>query len=105
MTFFEMENHWAQQCLWDYTALNWDDVTAEMMTEEEMGSEHNYIRHRQSWCSLAFNQPMDKLDDNRNSNSGRLSLAKPRDLGDSVLRSPPPNAKVTLPTTSQAVEE
>lgn len=49
---------------------------------------------------------MDKLDEDRN--SGRLSLARPRDLGGSVLRSPPPNAKpwmITLPTTSQAAEE
>ena len=57
----------------------WDDVTAEMMTEEEMGSENNYIRRRQSWRSLEFNELMDKLDEDRN--SGRLSLARPRDLG------------------------
>ena len=84
----------------------WDDVTAEMMTKEEMGSENNHIRRRQSWRSLAFNELMDKLDEDRN--SGRLSLARPRDLGDSVLRSPPPNTKpwmIILPTTSQAAEE
>ena len=83
----------------------WDDVTAEMMTEEEMGSDNNYIRRRQSWRS-AFNELKDKLDEDRN--SGRLSLARPRDLGDSILRSPPPSAKswmITLPTTSQAAEE
>ena len=83
----------------------WDDVTAEM-TEEEMGSENNYIRRRQSWRSSTFNELMDKLDEDRS--GGRLCLARPRDLGDSVLRSPPPNAEpwmVTLPTTSQAAEE
>ena len=83
----------------------WGDVTAEMMTEEETGSENNYIRRRQSWRSSAFNELMDKLDEDRN--SGRLSLARPRDVGDSVLRSPPPSAKpwmLTLPTTSQAAE-
>ena len=81
-----------------------DDVTSEMKTKEETGSENNYIR-RQSWRSSAFNELMDKLDEDRN--SGRLSLARPRDLGDSVLRSPPPSAKpwmLTLPTTSQAAE-
>ena len=70
----------------------WDDVTAEMMTVEETGSENNYIRRRQSWRSSAFNELMDKLDEDRG-NGGRLSLTRPKDLGDCVLRSPPPNAK------------
>jgi hypothetical protein len=77
----------------------WDDITAEMMTEEETGSENNYIRRRQSWRSSAFNVLMDKLDEDRSSKS----LARPRDLGESVLRSPPPSAKpwmVMVPTTT-----
>ena len=84
----------------------WDDVTAEMMTKEETGSENNYICRPQSWRSLVFNELMDKLNEDRN--SGRLSLARPRDLGDSVLCSPPPNAKpwmITLPTTSHDISD
>lgn len=41
----------------------WGDITAEMMTEEETGTEDNYIRHHQSWHSSTFNKFMDKIDD------------------------------------------
>jgi len=32
----------------------WDEVTAEMMTEEETGDEDDYIRHRPAWRSPDF---------------------------------------------------
>ena len=67
----------------------WDDISAEMMTEEETGNESNYIRRRQTWRSTTFNQLMDKLDEDKSTKS----LARPRDIGDSILCSPPLNAK------------
>ena len=68
----------------------WLDVTPEMMTEEETGSEDNYIRHRQSWRSSKFNRLMDKLDGPA---KNIRSLAKKRDDGVIVIRSPPTIAK------------
>lgn len=56
-----------------------------MMTEEETGSDNNYIRHRQSWQSRKFNSFLDKLDDCKNPKS----LAKQRD----IVREVPRNAK------------
>ena len=47
----------------------WEDITAEMMTEEETGSEYNYICHHQSWRSITFNELMDKLDEDKSSRS------------------------------------
>jgi hypothetical protein len=43
----------------------WDDITAVMMTEEEMWSENNHPH--QSWCLSASNELMNKLDEDRNS--------------------------------------
>lgn len=63
----------------------WLDVTPEMMTEEETGTENNYIRHRQSWRSNRFNLLMEKLDGSKNVRS----LAKQREVGETVFRSPP----------------
>lgn len=60
-----------------------------MMTEEETGSENNYVRHRQSWRSRKFNSFLDKLDDCKNPKS----LAKQRDIGENVVREVPRNAK------------
>ena len=56
----------------------WEDITAEMMTEERTGSENNYICRRQSWQSITLNELMDKLDQDKSSRS----LAKRRDIGD-----------------------
>ena len=67
----------------------WMDVTPEMMTEEETGTEDNYICHRQSWRSSKFNNLMDDLDKNRKAKT----LARKRDIGDCVDRPAPPNAK------------
>lgn len=67
----------------------WMDVTPDMMTEEETGTEDNYICHRQSWRSSRFNSLMDDLDKNRKTRS----LARKRDIGDCVDRPIPPNAK------------
>lgn len=69
--------------------LLWQDITPEMMTEEETGTEDNYIRHRQSWRSRRFNIFIDKLDESKNPKS----LAKQRDCGEDVDREPPLNAK------------
>lgn len=60
-----------------------------MMTEEDTGTENNYIRHRQGWRSCKFNSLMDKLDGSKNIRS----LAKQREVGLDVVRSTPPNAK------------
>ena len=67
----------------------WENITPEMMTEEETGSDNDYIRHRQSWRSQNFNALMDKLDEAK---SGR-TLAKQRKLGDNIVRPSPPSAK------------
>ena len=67
----------------------WGDITPEMMTEEETGTEDNYIRHRQSWRSSNFNKFMDKIDEKKNVKS----LARQRQLGDEINRSPPSAAK------------
>ena len=40
----------------------WDEVSAEMMTEEETGDEDDYIRHRPAWRSQDFNKMVDLLD-------------------------------------------
>lgn len=61
----------------------------EMMTEEETGTENNYICHRQSWRSNKFNRLMEKVDGSKNVRS----LAKQREVGGTVIRSPPTIAK------------
>lgn len=67
----------------------WQDVTPEMMTEEETGTENNYIRHRQSWRSRRFNTFIDKLDESKNPKT----LAKQRDCGENIVREAPHNTK------------
>lgn len=74
----------------------WGDVTAEMMTEEETGPEENYIRHRQTWRSSSFNKLIDKIDQKKNSKS----LARQRQIGEEVARSPPAAAKAWMISTS-----
>lgn len=74
----------------------WGDVTADMMTEEETGTEENYIRHRQTWRSRSFNQFIDKIDSKKNS----TSLARRRQIGDEVNRPPPAAAKAWMISTS-----
>ena len=63
----------------------WDEITPDMMTEEESEEEKGFVRHRQSWRSNVFNRFMDKLDNRRN----QKTLAKPRELGEQVERLPP----------------
>ena len=63
----------------------WDEITPDMMTEEESKEEKGFVRHRQSWRSNVFNKFMDRLDSSRN----QKTLAKPRELGEEVERLPP----------------
>ena len=79
----------------------WGDITADMMTEEETGSENNYIRRRQSWRSTKFNQLMDQLDEDKSNRS----LAKQRELGDVIVRTPPQNVKHWMITDQTGDEE
>ena len=79
----------------------WKDITAELMTEEETGSENNYICRRQSWQSITFNELMDKLDEDKSSRS----LAKRRGIGDYSAH-PTIECKtwMIMPPTNQAGE-
>ncbi len=72
-----------------------------MMTEEETGAENNYIRHRQSWRSSKFNLLVDKLDNCKNPQS----LAKQRELGDVIVRTPPPNEKWMISNDNEDEQE
>lgn len=79
----------------------WNSVTADMMTEEEMGTENNYIRHRQSWRSTRFNSFMETLDEERCTKT----LARQRDTGDIVVRPPPPRVKPWMVATEERDDE
>ena len=63
----------------------WNSVTADMMTEEETGTENSYIQHRQSWRSTRFNSLTKKLDEERCTKT----LARQRDTGETLVRAPP----------------
>lgn len=78
----------------------WDGITADMMTEEETGIENNYIRHRQSWRSTRFNKFMEQLDEDKCAKS----LAKQRETGDTIERSPPSGVKSWM-VAEQETEE
>ncbi len=73
------------QSLWKY-------VSAEMTTEEDTGSDDNFIRHRQSWRSEKFNNFIDQLDSAKNAKT----LAKKREIGSDVERDVPQVAKTWL---------
>ena len=63
----------------------WDEITPDMMTEEESEEEKGFVCHHQLWRLNVFNRFMDKLDNRRN----QKTLAKPRELGEQVERLPP----------------
>jgi hypothetical protein len=60
-----------------------------MMTEEETGTENNYIRHRQSWRSSKFNRLMENLDESRDTRT----LARQREAEAPLICQAPSNAK------------
>ena len=64
----------------------WEDITPEMMTEEETGSDNKFFRHRQSWRTRKFNRFMDRIDNYKTSTS---SLGKQRVLGNEIDRLAP----------------
>ena len=68
----------------------WEDITPEMMTEEETGSDNKFVRHRQSWRTRKFNRFMDRIDNYKTSTS---SLGKQRVLGNEIDRLAPVSAK------------
>ncbi len=70
----------------------WNDVSAEMMTEEDTGSDDNFIRHRQSLRSEKFNNFIDELDSAKNAKT----LAKKREIGSGIERDVPQVAKTWL---------
>ncbi len=70
----------------------WNDVSAEMMTEEDTGSDDNFIRHRQSWRSEKFNNFIEELDSAKNAKT----LAKKREIGSGIERDVPQVAKTWL---------
>ncbi len=56
-----------------------------MMTEEDTGSDNNFICHRQSWRSEKFNNFIDQLDSLKNAKT----LMKKREIGSDVERDMP----------------
>ena len=68
----------------------WEDITPEMMTEEETGSDNKFVRHRQSWRTRKFNRFMDRIDNYKTSTS---SSGKQRVLGNEIDRLAPVSAK------------
>ena len=87
---FERRNKIASTTKFERIKKYWDEVSAEMMTEEETGDEDDYIRHRPAWRSQDFNKMVDLLDAQR---KGVRSLARPRQIGMPSTVSPPSTAK------------
>ena len=67
----------------------WKNVTPDMMSEEELGEEDTFIRHRPSWRSQTFNKFIKKLDRRFKSKHASKSLAKPRSYGTPHNKSAP----------------
>lgn len=83
----------------------WEEITPDMMTEEETGEDDNYIRRRQSWRSTNFNRLIDALDA---SCTMTKSMAKPRQIGAPTVNPPPSSAKkwmVSVQNTDQDEED
>ena len=98
---FERRNKIASTAKFERIKKYWDEVSAEMMTEEETGDEDDYIRHRPAWRSQDFNKMVDLLDAQR---EGVRSLARPRQIGTPSTVSPPSTAKKWMIATEEPSE-